>query len=199
MKKLSLLLFITGAIACLSFSSSALPETFAKLLDRNKMTFAAPKDYTEVPVVENEQMDYEYAIKHKTANFEIRYAIRPLDTELENYRQWEKTKKQGDIMIHPDKLYEGLMDVTVLNISNGNIPAKETFPPDAVKKEFNADWGATTITTIGKEFGQDYKYCLMVALNKKGVGNAYIFFMSDDGQVISEHFDEAFHCLTFKK
>ncbi|MFP9113665.1 hypothetical protein ACLI1A_06965 [Flavobacterium sp. RHBU_3] len=199
MKPLRIFTLLLIAFTSFSFTaSSGLPEDFKKLLDRNKMSYIPAEGYAEVPVIANDQMEYEYAVKHKTVALEVRYAIRPMDNEITEYKKWLKNKPKGSTMINPDNLYEALFQTTLLNISGGNLPEIGPFPPAAVKSEFNADWGASSITTAHGGFAGKYKYCFAIALNKKGVGNAYIFFMANDQQLITDHFEEAFHSLKFK-
>src|SRR4029078_4003442 len=127
--------------------------------------------------IENRQMNYEYALISKSKDFEVRYAIRPMDNFIKEYNEREKNKKPGEINIHPNKFYAQTFQATVLNISGGQLPESTTFDKDAVKSEFNADWGATTTVELGKEFGQDYKYCMVVAIHKDNVGEAYYFYL----------------------
>lgn len=197
-KKLSsiaLLLFIGSSFA---FTAISLPDLFTKLMERSKMSFTAPEGYSETKIISNGQMSYEYAIKHNTQNFEVRYAIRPLDEELKDYNKWQKNKGPNDIRIHPNKMYEAVFQATVLNVSGGELPQWDEFPPQAVKHEFNADWGAVVVTTAGEEFGQKYKYCMTVALHKDDVGDAYYFYLYDDTKVMDDLMMTAFHSLRFK-
>jgi hypothetical protein len=114
--------------------------TFEDLLEWNKMEFIVPEGLIETLPLENMQMNYEKAYKHPTKRFEVRYAIRNHDTGF----------------------YKQIFEMTVLNISGGQLPEYSQFGTEAVKEEFNADAGATVMVEVGSEFGQDYKYCLFV-------------------------------------
>lgn len=181
-----------------SFSSDNLPKTFTDLLDRANLTFQMPTGFEETKTIENRQMNYEYAVKHPKKKFEVRYAIRPLDNLIRDYEEKEKNKKPGDINIHPNKLYSSLLQVTTLNISGGQLPEITVFDKQAVKQEFNADWGATTFVEVGKEFGQKYKYCMIVAIHKDNFADAYFFYLSDSKDGFDELMNPAFHSLKFK-
>jgi hypothetical protein len=85
-----------------------------------------------------------------------------------------------------------------MNISGGQLPEYSTFNPEAVQKEFGADYGATVMVEVGEEFGQDYVYCLLVFIHKKGIGDAYIFYLADEPQLIPELMKPLFHSLKFK-
>jgi hypothetical protein len=51
---------------------------------------------------------------------------------------------------------------------------------------------------VGKEFGQNYKYCMLVALHKSNIGDAYYFYLSDTKDDFNNNMDPAFHSLKFK-
>jgi hypothetical protein len=192
--------FSTGLLLLVltSFTSDNLPKTFSDLLDRANLTFQNPTEFIETNIIENQQMNYEYALKHPQRKFEVRYAIRPLDNLLSDYEEKEKNKKPGDINIHPNKFYLSLLQATTLNISGGQLPEVTVFDQQAVKQEFNADWGATTFVEVGKEFGQNYKYCMIVAIHKDNFADAYFFYLSDTKDGFGELMDPAFHSLKFK-
>ncbi|MFT6923446.1 MAG: hypothetical protein ACJA1C_002459 [Crocinitomicaceae bacterium] len=149
--------------------------TFEDLLEWNMMEFTAPEGLIEILPIENRQMNYEKAFKHPTKRFEVRYAIRNQDIGF----------------------YQQIFEMTVLNISGGQLPEYSPFGTEAVKEEFNADAGATVMVQAGSEFGQDYKYCLLVYIYKKGVGDGYVFYMADDNALILEMMNPIFHALKF--
>ena len=198
MNKIKLLLTGLSFTILTAFSVKELPKPFSELLDRAKMTFGKTNELVETKPIENRQMNYEYALITRSKDFEVRYAIRPLDNLIEEYNKSERNKQPGDINIHPNKLYVALFQTTVLNISNGQLPEPTIFDKEAVKEEFNADWGATVFVEVGKEFGQNYKYCLVVAIHKDNVGDAYCFYLSEKKENIDNNMKKLFQSLKFK-
>jgi hypothetical protein len=192
--------FLTGFCFFIltSFSSDNLPKSFADLLDRVAMTYDKPSEYSETLPIENPQMNYDYALINNAKDFEIRYAIRPLDEQLKNYNEREKNKKAGDINIHPNKLYAAAFQAIVFNVSGGQLSKIGAFDTQAVKKEFNADWGAITMVEVGKEFAQNYKYCFLIAIHKDNVGDAYYFYLANTKEDIKKNMLPVFHSLRFK-
>ena len=162
------------------------------------MTFERPSGLIETPIITNEQMNYEYALRYPENNFEVRYAIRPLDLLIEEHNENEKNKNPGDIYIHPNKLHKSLLQATILNISGGQLPQIQQFDTNSVKSEFNADWGATTFVAVGKEFGQDYKYCMVVALHKEDIGDAYYFYLANTKDNFNDLMEPIFYSLKFR-
>ena len=177
----------------LSFTVENLPKTFTDLLDQGNMTFENPIGLDAIKIIENDQMNYDYAVKYPTKNFEVRYAIRPLKTLLKDY----KDKGTGG-NVHPNNLYSTLFQTTALNISGGQFPEINIYDKDAVKEEFNADWGASAFVQTVKEFGQNYKYCMIVGIHKDNFADAYIFYLSDNTEDFEKLAGPVFHALKFK-
>jgi hypothetical protein len=182
----------------LSVQSDYLPKPFVELLDRAKMHFEKPFGLETTPLIENRQMNYEYALKYPKKQYEIRYAVRPLDQMIAQHEEAQRNKKEGDVSIHPNKLYSAMLTATVLNVSGGKNAEITPFNKNDVKDEFNADWGATAFFEVGEEFGQDYKYCLVVALHKDDCADAYIFYLAKTKKKFTELMNLPFYALKFK-
>jgi hypothetical protein len=192
--------FVTGLcfVILTSFSSTNLPKNFTDLLEKAKMTFDQPIECSETQPIENQQMNYDYALINNAKDFEIRYAIRPLDKMLKEYNEREKNKKAGDFNANPNKMYAASFQAIVFNVSGGKMAKIGGFDAQALKREFNADWGALTMVEVGKEFGQNYKYCLLVAIHKDNVGDAYYFYLANTKEGIMKNMQASFHSLRFK-
>ena len=198
MKKITSLAIGYFLLVLTSFTTEKTTSGFQEKLLEAKMSFEMPKDFKEVPIISNMQMNYDYAIKHVEKNFEVRFALRPLDNMLKTYLEKEKNKQAGEINMNPNKLYQGSFVAIAFNISGGKmLKGSSTFPPEAIKAEFNADWGAITMVEAGKEFGQDYKYCFMVAIHKDNIADAYYFYLANDQQTLKEQMQPVFHSLKF--
>jgi hypothetical protein len=180
-----------------SFKIDKPTSAFQEKLLRAKMTFVMPKGFQETEIIPNKQMNYDYAMKNVDRNFEVRLAIRPLDELLKSYSEKENNKKPGENQISPNNFYQGVFIATLMNISGGQKPNGGPFPKEAVKSEFNADWGASSMLEVGKEFGQEYKYCVVVAIHKDDVADAYYFYLANDKETIQELMPSIFHCLKF--
>ncbi|MES2239168.1 MAG: hypothetical protein V4497_02800 [Bacteroidota bacterium] len=198
MKKITILAIGLFLIILTSFTTEKTISGFQEKLLEAKMSFEMPKDFKEVPIISNMQMNYDYAIKHVEKNFEVRFALHPLDKMLKDHIEKEKNKKPDEVNFNPNKLYQGSFVAIAFNIAGGKMPkGSSTFPKEAIKSEFNADWGAMTMVEAGKEFGQDYKYCMMVALHKEDVADAYYFYLANDQQTLKELMQPVFHSLKF--
>lgn len=175
------------------------PKDFTEALQRSHMTFLPPKGYTKTKIFPNRQQDYVYALISPDKKVEVRYAIMPLDSMIAKYK---RPREKDEIMIDPNNLHETMFTVITLNtsmgaLSGGNPQEPSIFDSAAVMNEFGADWGATVGIPAGKEFGQDYKYCLIVALHKDDRADAWLFYLANDNKEIEQHLMDAFHSIRF--
>jgi hypothetical protein len=191
-------LAVTIVLAASAFATLNLPRQFEELLIRGKMAFTMPRGFFDTKVVANKQMNYEYALEYPDKNFELRLAIRPLDELLKQYKADLKNKKKSDAAVDPNTIYEATFQAIVMNISGGHQSEITTFRKDEVSIEYNADWGATTMVEVGSEFGPNYKYCIIIALHKNNVADAYYFFLAGNKEAYTYLMQPAAYCLRFK-
>lgn len=170
-------------------------KEFQSILCDCGMNVNIPGGFVESKIIDNNDMSYEYAIKYPDKDFELRYSIRPItykkyanDTvknEMEGQRSFRNTS------------YAIILETVILNITGGVKYNFQTFDKDAVKSEFNADWGATTFVELKSEFGKGFKYCMIVAIHKNDVADAYYFYLANSKDKFSENMDPLFHTLRF--
>lgn len=180
-----------------SFTSDNLPKSFTDLFDRANLTFQKPVGFNETKIIENQQLNYDYAIKDSESNFEIRYVIRPLDSTLINYEEFVRNNKISFIT-HPNKMHSMLFREMVLNLSGGNYSEITEFDKQSVNQYFNADWGAITFIEVGKEFGQKYEFGMILAIHKDNFGDAYCVLLSKNETGFKELMAAGFYSLKFK-
>jgi len=191
-------LMLFFACCLVSFSSAGLSKNFAHLLTRANMIFVAPDSLMPALIIENRSMPYDYALKYPDKKFEIRYAVRPTDSVWREYEQYDYNPYATNKVVNPDSAYLSAFQTVILNCSGGESPKVTEFQKEAVNAEFGADWGGTVFIHPRMEFGQSYKYCMIVAIHKNRAGDAYIFYLSDSQDGFSEAVAPAFHSLKFK-
>jgi hypothetical protein len=187
--------FTTIFILCVFAFSFALKDEFKTLLSRNKMCFVSPRKMKEIPALKNPRMNYEKAFKHKKKKFEVRYAIRPFD---KLFAEYQRSKKDSFYMADPNTFFKTSFTVTMMNVSDGKDYSYSIFDTVTSKKEFNADWAATTIVDTGKDFGMGYKYCMIFYMFRRDAGEAYTFYMADEKQLLVDLSAPIAHSLMFK-
>lgn len=181
---------------------------FNTALEEGLLNFKMPENFDTVLIRSNPDMNYELAIKSKTDSFEIRYAIRPLGKRIESFEKMAADTANGRKVFanaHPNKSYQTLFMTVLINTSiqaqAGGAPAIPrfgAFKPDAVKSEFNADWGATSGYAPRITFERTYKNCMTVALHKDNAADVYIFYLFNDKETMMRLMPAAFHAIKFK-
>jgi len=191
-------LLITSA---LFFSVVAKSQTeFEETLNKHLLEFTMPDGFEEVPVKENPDMYYNYAMKLIGEEFEVRYTIMSLRKMCEDYKKSEKDSTR--MFIDPNELHRSMIIANILNISQINmakdpIPYVTPFSSKAVKEEFGCEYGGSAFFKVNSTFSVGYKYCSFVVLHKDNVADVYISFLGKKKKKISEFMIKAFYALKF--
>jgi hypothetical protein len=184
-----LILCLLSVTIVYTLQSQILPKDFQHLLQLGSMQYSVPPGFVATPVIENDDVAYDFAVKSTTGKLEIRYRIRPIE-------------KQGhqDSYADPEFLFNGMVMTMGLNISNGQIVEPKPFPEVSVRSEFGADAGSSCAVHTDSEFGEGFKGCLISAIHKEKAADAYVFFMFDDMKTLSEALftDRVYHALKFR-
>jgi hypothetical protein len=191
-----LLTLSLGLALLFSCTEQELPMHFMQLLIRSKMIFIEPDQYSRIDSVKNEKMTWDLAYLNPIEKLEIRYAIRPMDIKLKEYQE-QASKSDSSEIIHPNKFYQRAFKDVLHNISDGQSSEYSVFSPIAIKNEFNADWGATALVNVGKEFETDYKFCYIIFIHKDNIGDAYIYCLANDVKLIDREMMKYIHNLRF--
>ncbi len=168
---------------------------FKKLCNNSGLKFKMPQGYKTKNVKENRDLAYSFAIINSDASMEIRYTIWSLKPILKEYEESLKNKKS--MMINPNNIYKGRIQANVLNMTGGKMYNIGSFPPQAVKKEFNADDGGSCFFEFNCEFGKGYKYGQFMYLHKNNIADVIITFMSNNKKTHSDLMMAGFHSLKF--
>ena len=171
-------------IVSLNASAQILPKQFWKLLQENRMFYSIPAGFVQTPVIKNDDVQYDFAIKSKEKKIEIRYKIWPVN-------RLQRNGNDGSNV---------MLMTMALNISNGKMTEPNQFPKESVKEEFGADDGSTTMVPVDSEFGKGYKMCMLNVIHKDYTADAYTFYLFDDPKVLLQTMGNmaVFHALTFK-
>jgi len=173
-------------VAC-SAHAQVIPRTFAGLLQQNAMQYSIPSGFVVTPVANNVDVAYDFAIKSSTSKLEIRYRIWPVD--LTNHGGANR-----------NRIYPVMVHTMGLNISNGQTMQVKKYDPGDVRMEFGADGGATGTVRLDSKFGEGYKICMISAIHKDNLCDAYTFFLCDDPDVLMKALfaDRVYHALRFR-
>jgi hypothetical protein len=201
MKVKLILLFIVAVIAA-AFTRSdetgkiVTVNEFKKQLDAVGLIFEMPAGYKETYVHENNDLVYNFAIKNKKEDFEIRYTIFPLKPSIAEYNICKQDT--NCTMVDPNTIYKEQIAATVLNMTGGEKSNLGPFSPGGAKKDFNADRGGSAFFKFKSDFGKGYKYGQVIYLHKDNVGDVVITYMSNNGETHVDLMKKAFYALKFK-
>ena len=166
-------------------------DTFSNLLAENKLLFSIPNGFTTIKVKENYNVFYQYAISDTNSNFEIRFFIKSLKNLLKD-----------TVTFNPNNFSYNFLGSMALNASGNilpDIPQIDLFSKEAVKNEFNANWGGTTAFNPKTEFGKGFSFCALNCLRLDNVCEVYIFYMFDDLPNQRHLMQDGFYVMKFKK
>jgi len=189
---------INIVIVLIILSSNAFGQAlneFKSTLENCWMNVTIPSGFVESKVISNKDMRYDYAVKYPDRDFELRYSISPIQTKKN--RNDTLTSENKEQIKFRNSNYSIILKAIILNITGGVQYKIQEFDNNAVKEEFNADWGAMTFVELNSAFGKGYKYCMIVAIHKNDVADAYYFYLSNTKDKFSENQDPLFHTLKF--
>lgn len=171
-------------------------QEFKSKLENCGMKLNIPTGFVESKVIENHDMGYDYAIKCQEKDFEVRYTVRPITQKV--YANDTDKKKMEDNKTFKNSSYKVILMAIISNVTGSGVGGKmQVFDESAVKKEFNADWGATTFVEPKSDFGKGFKYCMIVAIHKMDIADAFYFFLSNSKENLMENAMPLFHSLQF--
>lgn len=165
-----------------------------------------PKDYERVEPKKNHDVAYQFAMRHKTERYEVRYQFNTLgegpQARKEERECAEANKKQPGSCVRADLSApsETWLSNVVFNITERDVPM-QPFPPQGVKTEFGADWGfVATPTDVDPrhDFNGDWKIQHAHMISKKGAGKVYRVALGDDIEVMSRLGRGSFYLARFK-
>jgi hypothetical protein len=198
MKKYILTVVLVIFIDCLLLSQNISNQSsFKSLLDSCNLEFQIPPSFIETPIKKNRDLLYQFAIKHSSKDYEIRYSIFSLKDLL------ALKNDTNVVIVDPNTIYISLMTATVLNLSGTNKiqnPIK-FLPPEAVQKEFNADVGGMVAFPFNSEFGKGFRFCNLVFLHRDNIADVFVTYLFNYYAKLEMEaiIKESYYALKFKK
>lgn len=181
MKNILQLISILAFILVFSKNTNAqlkISKGFHKKMVEMNMEFLSPLEnsYKKVRVYKNQIIKYDYAIKAKKADMEIRFALNPMK-HPKSFPHIDATARAASVATNDEEVRMVFHDM-----------GKEDL------KEYEADWGMIVFFQP-KEMFSNKEHCKMVAIYEEGKGMAYIFYLFDDA---TEEVDLQKYCLKFE-
>jgi hypothetical protein len=142
-------------------------DKFANKLDQSELTFDPNRfaEFSTVPVERNIQFAYDYALKHKTLPVEVRFAIHRLPAEMSfNVARMYVLTSIVNMAAKKKQMGSGIL-------------ISKDFPADAVKAEFNADWGMTATIVPDSSFANYERGQVNVVFREKNKALGFCVFL----------------------
>jgi hypothetical protein len=191
---LLVLAMLSGLWPGIAAAQVVLNEQFLRELQDNALAFSETSlgDYTAAPIIDNPHMEYELAVRSKRMPLEIRYAV----------RQFDQLPTEGSVPV--EAMAQPTFEAVLLNVARDSdkgsgILSATKYRADDVRKEFNADWGASALLVPKKEFSSDFDRCMVVFISKKRA-SAFIFYLFNNKNMDAalKELGGVFHVLRFR-
>ena len=162
-----------------------LSDGFTKKLSAATIDFFVPLDggYKDIAVFKEAKQfqTYDYAIRSKKEQLEIRYLITPIENNKRAY-------------LPPSVNF--MKTLTHLASNNEeHLIAVHSMSKEALEF-FNADWGKEAVFHPKVVFSKR-QHCKMLMLHKEGRGTAYLFFLFDESPEAMLALDTRYYALKF--
>jgi hypothetical protein len=171
------------------------PEAFRVEMDSAGLIFDMPENYHAIEIPGGD-VPYAFAMKHDSADFEIRYSYWPLQQEMQKYKKCKEDTSCK--MRNPNTAYRDTMEPQILKLSGGKPQIIATFPPDALKKEMNCNAGGYVFYKPAMKETSNYSLIQTVVFHKDDVADLMINYLSNNREQHEVLMMEPFNALTFK-
>lgn len=151
-----------------------------------------PKGFHRVEPKKNHDVAYQFAFQSDKGPYEVRYHFNALTNRGKS--------APGEVRADLDAPSPVYGQTVQMNMSETDVPFTP-YPPDAVKKEFGADWGYLSqpfALDSRHDFNGKYKTGIVSLLHKNGVGSWVVIFLSGDPKFGRWNDKEVFYSVYFK-
>jgi hypothetical protein len=163
------------------------------LRDMN-ISLTLPQNVEMLPIVEQEDLEYQVAFRPRNAHYEVRISLFPQSSLVRH-------SGNGDIDRYLPLFSMGLL-ASVAKESLSFCKSAD-LPGPTVKKEFGADKGMTALVRGNRsDFGRGFAQIAVVFLYKAGKGAVVITFLYDESkdlQMDGLEFSQAYYCIRFNE
>lgn len=190
-KKLMFVFVLFVSINVTAQNHSKLSSQFQEKLNEAKMTFIKPDGTTELPVVSNSEMHYDYALKFDDKNIEVRYSIWPIKKAMfDTYNN--RQKSAGDSILEPNKFYKQIAIYAFSKISGGKLNPNQVilhpFSSAVIKKEANADAGGMFMGPVDNVFSSKYTFGFYNVIHKDNAGDGFILYLFENQDALFKEY-----------
>ena len=165
---------------------------FAALLEESGMVLQCDEGYVDAPLVANEVLPFEKALRTTDGAMEIRFAIRPLARITIDYEDPHNAAPE------PEHLFPLLFQSLTESLSGGRHSPHREYPAAEAMALFNAEWAGASTFDVVDDFQTEYKHGFMVAMHGSGKADAYTVMLFNDYGTARPLIDQSLTCLVFR-
>jgi hypothetical protein len=162
------------------------------------VVFTFPAGFREIPVLNDEDFSFDYAIELPGHDFEIWFQVKSQKSDWAEYLQLKNDLSKQ--LENPDSLYIGMGRAQASSFTGGQDYLTRTIPQDILAK-YNANAGKTYLLNLQDlPETKHYKYALLITLQKNHIGTILaICFTNDKGPDFFKNINRVSKCLKFKR
>lgn len=194
--QLFLLLFISTLCYTQTVPTTSRLKIFQQTLSAVNLQFTLPKDFREIQILSNANMDVNYAMELPKANFQVWFSVKNQQQEWPKFKASEDDPKR--ILTHPDSLYNATSLSTAIALAGKENYTSKNLPPE-VLNAFHADIGKSyQLNLHNSSLTDHYQYGLLICLQKNGTGYISMLFLSNEnGPDFYKKVNKAYYSVKF--
>jgi hypothetical protein len=171
-------------------------------LEKVDAQILVPVGYHLVPAVHSEQVNYDFAVKHDTKAYEVRFRFDAMHNDAKAAADCKAKNAQEPgscFMADLDAKSDAWASTFRANLSGGEDGRLTFFPDAAVDDEFGGDWGLTSdvFDLKDKDFAGPYALAQFTQIHRNGVGTFTVIRAAKDIKTLADLNLSAFHVVRF--
>ncbi|MDR6940250.1 hypothetical protein [Mucilaginibacter pocheonensis] len=176
---------------------SAQYKEFLQLLAQASVSFTFPKNFKEIPAVNNEDFSFDYAMEMPGRDFEVWFQVK---SQKENWASYERAQNDdGRQLANPDSLYLDMGKAHATAFTGDRNYFVRNMPQNVLDR-YNADAGKSyLLNLLDLPATKHYKYALLITLQRNHTGTIMmVCFTNEKDPEFFKNIDRVSNCLKFK-
>jgi hypothetical protein len=173
-------------------------KDFMQLAAEANVVFTFPAGLKEIPVINNENFSYDYAMELPGRDFEVWFQVR---SQKQDWIDYERFKDDPNKQLpSPDSSYNTIGSAQASAFTGDQKYLIRVIPQDILAR-YNANVGKTYFLNLQDlPESKHYKYALLITLQKDHIGTIVaVCFANDKGPEFFKNINKVSKCLKFKK
>jgi hypothetical protein len=172
-------------------------KDFYHLLDEAGVEFVFPQGFREIPVINNEDFSFDYAMEIPDQEFEIWFQVK---SQKRNWVNYERLKNDvNKRLANPDSSYISIGRAQAIAFTDEQDYFTRNIAPE-VLTQYNAGTGKSYLLSLpDMSTTKHYKYALLLTLQKDHIGTILVVcFTNEKGPEFFRNVNQVSRYLKFK-